>query len=105
MFIPWSLHTVGVLRGVIATAPIARVFCLATIFLVACGKTPESKPFVVPKAVGQRESTYGKAMDQAEDLKVKVADYNASLEQAMEQGTNAEPPPKKTPAAPPAPPQ
>ena len=105
MFIPWSLHNVSVLRGVIATAPIARVFCLATIFLVACGKTPESKPCVVPKAVGHRESTYGKAMDQAEDLKVKVADYNANLEQAMEQGTNAEPPPKKTPAAPPAPPQ
>ena len=29
---------------------------------------------------------YGKSMDQAEALKEKVADYNTSLEQAMEQG-------------------
>ncbi|MSR33542.1 MAG: hypothetical protein EXS12_01850 [Phycisphaerales bacterium] len=63
----------------------------------ACGRTPDSQPIVVPKAVGHRESTYGKAMDQAEDLKVKVADYNASIEQTIEQGTNAEPTPKKVP--------
>ena len=48
---------------------------------------------------------YGKSMDQAEALKEKVADYNASLEQAIDQGTKAEPPPKKTPGAQPAPPQ
>lgn len=72
--------------------------------LVACGRTPDSKPIVVPKAVGHRESIYGKSMDQAEALKEKVADYNANLEQAIDQGTNAQPPPKKPSGAQSAPP-
>ena len=78
---------------------------ISLVCICACGRTPDSKPIIVPKAVGHRESMYGKSMDQAEALKEKVADYNASLEQAIDQGTKAEPPPKKTPTAQPAPPQ
>ena len=99
------LHTVGALRGVLSKLSMFSV-CLATVSLAACGKTPDSKPIVVPKAAGHRESTYGKAMDQAEELKVKINDYNDSIEQTIDQGTNDKPPPKKNPIAPPpAPPE
>jgi len=94
-----------VLQGECSTLQKLTAISVAIICLVACGRTPDSKPIIVPKAVGHRESMYGKSMDQAEALKEKVADYNASLEQAIDQGTKAEPPPKKTPAAPPVPPQ
>lgn len=100
------LHTVGALRGVVSTLSMLSVCVVATVSLAACGKTPDSKPIVVPKAVGHREGTYGKAMDQAEDLKVKINDYNDSIEQSIDQGTDAKPPPKKKPAVPPpAPPE
>jgi len=94
-----------VLQGECSTLQKLTAISVAIICLVACGRTPDSKPIIVPKAVGHRESMYGKSMDQAEALKEKVADYNASLEQAIDQGTKAEPPPKKTPGAQPAPPQ
>jgi hypothetical protein len=94
------------LRGVVSKLSVLSVCLAATVSLAACGKTPDSKPIVVPKAAGHRESTYGKAMDQAEDLKVKINDYNDSIEQAIDQGTNDKPPPKKNPVAPPpAPPE
>ena len=100
------LHAVGALRGVVSTLSMLSVCVVATVSLAACGKTPDSKPIVVPKAVGHRESTYGKAMDQAEELKVKINDYNDSIEQSIDQGTDAKPPPKKKPTAPPpAPPE
>jgi hypothetical protein len=95
----------AVLHGECLTLQRLTAISVAIVCLVACGRTPDSKPIIVPKAVGHRESMYGKSMDQAEALKEKVADYNASLEQAIDQGTKAEPPPKKTPAAQPAPPQ
>jgi hypothetical protein len=94
-----------VLHGEYSTLQRLTAMSVAIVCLVACGRTPDSKPIIVPKAVGHRESVYGKSMDQAEALKEKVADYNASLEQAIDQGTKAEPPPKKTPGAQPAPPQ
>ncbi len=47
---------------------------------------------------------YGKSMDQAEALKQKVADYNESIEQTIEQGTKPDPP-KKVPKTQPAPPK
>lgn len=100
----WPLNTVRVLRGFVVTQPLFKACCLASILLAACGRTPDSKPIVVPKTSGNRESMYGKSMDQAEALKEKVADYNASLEQAMEQGTNPDPP-KKVPKTQPAPPK
>jgi hypothetical protein len=68
--------------------------------LVCCKRTPDSKPVVTPKISGHRESTYGKALDSADRLKDKVADYNQSIEQTIEQGTNENPPAKKP--APPA---
>ena len=93
-------------RGMLSKLSMFSVCFVATVSLAACGKTPDSKPIVVPKAAGHRESTYGKAMDQAEDLKVKINDYNDSIEQTIDQGTNDKPPPKKKPVAPPpAPPE
>jgi hypothetical protein len=94
-----------VLHGECSTLQKLTAISVAIVCLVACGRSPDSKPIIVPKAVGHRESMYGKSMDQAEALKEKVADYNASLEQAIDQGTKAEPPPKKTPGVQPAPPQ
>ena len=83
---------------------LAPALCLGAVtVLISCSKTPDSKPVVVPKAAGNRESTYGKAMDSAENLKAKVADYNESIEQTIDQGTKAEPPPRK-PKAPETPP-
>lgn len=94
------------LRGVLSKLSMLSICLAATVPLAACGKTPDSKPIVVPKAAGHRESTYGKAMDQAEDLKVKINDYNDSIEQTIEQGTKDKAPPKKQPvASPPAPPE
>jgi hypothetical protein len=94
-----------VLHGECSTLQRLTAISVAIVCLVACGRTPDSKPIIVPKAVGHRESMYGKSMDQAEALKEKVADYNASLEQAIDQGTKAEPLLKKNPGAQPAPPQ
>ncbi len=103
LLLPW--HTVGALRGVVSTLSMLPVCFVAMVSLAACGKTPDSKPIVVPKAAGHCESMYGNAMDQAVELMVKINDYNDSIEQTIDQGTNDKPPPKKIPAAPPAPPQ
>ena len=67
----------------------------------ACGRDPSSTATNsgVPQSPdGRRTSIPGKAMDRAEDLKKEIADYNAKLDEAMDQGTNAAPP--KKPAAP-----
>jgi len=100
----WPLNTVRVLGGVVVRPPLFKACCLASILLAACGRTPDSKPIVVPKSSGNRESMYGKSMDQAEALKQKVADYNESIEQTIEQGTKPDPP-KKVPKTQPAPPK
>lgn len=69
--------------------------------LTACGRDPSSTATNagVPQSPdGRRTSIPGKAMDRAEDLKKEIADYNAKLDEAMDQGTDAAPPTK--PAAP-----
>lgn len=72
--------------------------------LAACGRDPSSTATNagVPQSPdGRRTSIPGKAMDRAEDLKKEIADYNAKLDEAMDQGTDASPP--KKPAVPPQP--
>jgi len=76
----WPLNTVRVLGGVVVRPPLFKACCLASILLTACGRTPDSKPIVVPKSSGNRESMYGKSMDQAEALKQKVANNKDAKE-------------------------
>jgi hypothetical protein len=71
----------------------ARRVIVAMILSVlgACEESAPQSSGQPPAQTGRRTSTYGKAMDRAEDLQKEVAEYNRQIERTIEQGTAAEP--------------
>jgi hypothetical protein len=65
---------------------------IVAMILSVLGACEESAPQPNGQAPsGRRTSTYGKAMDRAEDLQKEVAEYNRQIERTIEQGSAAEP--------------
>ena len=70
---------------------------LPLIVLLACEEVSSPQAASPPADPSRRTSTYGKAMDRAEDLQKEVAEYNRQIEQTIDQGTAPEPPKPKRP--------
>ncbi|NBX24822.1 MAG: hypothetical protein EBQ99_02020 [Planctomycetes bacterium] len=60
--------------------------------LASCEDAAQTQTAAPAPPSGRRTSTYGKAMDRAEDLQKEVAEYNRQIERTIEQGTAPETP-------------